>query len=443
MMLGWLGIDPLELLKRLIPLRCVNDPSGGIKPGSTCVEGVLDVMKRSGMDPKSIESNGFYTLFDIYGSGRPVVLYLAHYDVVPPGPSWSFDPFTPVEREGRLYGRGSADDLGNVASIASAYRDMTRIVDKLGGTLVVAFTGDEEIGGYNGARVLRDYLRNKALFPDFLVNGDGSGLVVINRRRSAFKIVIEADAARIKTKGSRKRVEKTLKSASYHAAYFISGSDVHPLIDLAREVSEQDLLLSSLGGDFVKSNVLPQRVWAEVIGEGADEQQADLSLTELVKALLPLTRISVELDFPSLYGVTATPNMYYMDGSKHVFEVDVRAPLKDSSKLERAVKNLLEDLSVRIRYRVSGGRGYLNTPRTSRIVTKSLRVLERMGLPAKVVEKAGASDSRYFSPEGVESIDFGPVGGNVHGYDEYVEIWSLERAKRFYIDILGELLSKE
>ncbi|MEM2552045.1 MAG: M20/M25/M40 family metallo-hydrolase [Sulfolobales archaeon] len=435
-MLGWLVIDPLELLKRLIPLRCVNDPSGGVKPGSACVEGVLDAMKRSGMDPKSIESNGFYTLFDIYGSGRPVVLYLAHYDVVPPGPSWSFDPFTPVEREGRLYGRGSADDLGNVASIASAYRDMTRVVDKLGGTLVVAFTGDEEIGGYN-------YLRNKALFPDFLVNGDGAGLVVINRRRSAFKIVIEAEAARIKTKGSRKRVEKTLRSASYHAAYFISGSDVHPLIDLAREVSEQDLLLSSLGGDFVKSNVLPQRVWAEVVGEGADEQQADLSLTELVKTLLPLTRISVELDFPSLYGVTATPNMYYTDGSKHVFEVDVRAPLKDSSKLERAVKNLLEDLSVRIRYRVSGGGGYLNTPRTSRIVSKALRILERMGLPAKVVERAGASDSRYFSPEGVESIDFGPVGGNVHGYDEYVEIWSLERAKRFYIDILGELLSKE
>lgn len=394
------------------------------------------------MDPKKMESNGFYTLLDIYGSGRPVALYLAHYDVVPPGPSWSLDPFTPVERNGRIYGRGSADDLGNVASIASAYRDMTRVVDRFGGTLIIAFTGDEEVGGYNGARVLREYLRGRSMFPDFLVNGDGSGLVVINRRRNAFKISIEAEAVRISAKGSRKRIEKTLRSRSYHAAYFIPGSDVHPLIDLAREISEQDLFLVSLGGDFVKSNVLPQRVWAEVVeDEGGGENQADLSLTELVKILLPITRLSLELDFPSMYGVTITPNIYYTDNSKHVFEIDVRAPLKNHERIERAVKSLLEDLSLKARYRVSGGGGYLNTPRSSRIVSKALGVLERMGLAAKVVERAGASDSRYFSPEGVESIDFGPLGGNIHGPDEFVDVWSLERAGRFYKDILGELLS--
>jgi len=52
-----------------------------------------------------------------------------------------------------------------------------------------------------------------------------------------------------------------------------------------------------------------------------------------------------------------------------------------------------------------------------------------------VVERAGASDSRYFSPEGVEAIDFGP--------DEYVEIWSLERARAFYIGVLEELLLED
>jgi succinyl-diaminopimelate desuccinylase len=436
--------DPLDLLKKLIPLKCVNDPSTGLRPGDTCVRGVEEVMREGGMDPKSIESNNFYTLFDMHGSGNPVILYLAHYDVVPPGPSWSFDPFTPREMGGKLYGRGSADDLGNVAVLISAFRDIERIVDKYGGTIVVAFSGDEEIGGYNGARVLKEYLRGRNLFPRYMINADGSGLVIINRRRNAFKITVEADAKRVDARGSIDRVVKRLSSRSYHAAYFIPGSDVHPLIDLAREVLERDLLVSSMGGEFVKSNVLPQSVWAEIVDpSGGGEATADLGLTELVKIIPPITRISVDLDFPSIYGITATPNVYSFTGSKHILEIDVRAPLKDHTGLEKVVKQLIEDLQPSLRLRVSGGGGYLNTPRNSIIVAKSIKTLEKIGIRGSVVERAGASDSRYFSPEGVEAIDFGPVGGNIHGPDEYVEIWSLERAKSFYIRVLEELLSTD
>jgi len=43
----------------------------------------------------------------------------------------------------------------------------------------------------------------------------------------------------------------------------------------------------------------------------------------------------------------------------------------------------------------------------------------------------------------VEAIDFGPIGGNIHGPDEYVEIWSLERARAFYIGVLEELLLED
>ena len=435
---------PIDLLVRLIPLKCVNDPIAGLKPDPNCVSGVEDVMRASGMDPRVIESGGFYTLYDIYGSGEPVVLYLAHYDVVPPGPSWTSDPFSPMVRGGRLYGRGSADDLGNVAIISSAYREMARVVDKNGGTLVVAFTGDEEIGGLNGARVLRDYLRSKGLYPSYVVNADGSGMVVINRRRNAFKITIETEPRKTMARGAVKRISSSLRSRSYHAAYFIPGSDVHPLIEIARIVYEEDLSVISLGGDFVKTNVLPQRVWADVLEPGGGgDVEIDIGLREALKAIIPVTRLSVEQDFPSIYGITATPNIYYSTSSRHIFEIDLRAPLKDREKLEKAVRSIAEDLPGDIVIRVSGGGGYLNTPRSSRIVSKALKTLERIGLEGRAVERAGASDSRYFSPEGVEAIDFGPVGGNIHGPDEYVDIWSLGKTREFYIEILGELLRKE
>ena len=101
--------------------------------------------------------------------GAPTVLLYSHYDVVPAGDEalWTSPPFVPVERDGAIYGRGSADSKANIIAHVGALRAWDG-KPPVGIKLVIE--GQEEVGG--GALTTYPPTAPEAFACDAMVIGD-------------------------------------------------------------------------------------------------------------------------------------------------------------------------------------------------------------------------------------------------------------------------------
>ncbi|MCQ1995440.1 dipeptidase [Arthrobacter sp. zg-Y1171] len=93
-------------------------------------------------------------------AGAPTVLLYAHHDVQPPGDPdlWESDPFTAEERNGRLYGRGAADDKAGIMAHIGALRALEDVLGEESGVGVTLFIeGEEEAGSPTFRTFLETY----------------------------------------------------------------------------------------------------------------------------------------------------------------------------------------------------------------------------------------------------------------------------------------------
>src|SRR5437879_2906299 len=97
--------------------------------------------------------------FDMINSEgeRPCVLLKGHVGVVPADVyAWSHDPFEPVVKNGKIYGRGAADMKGPNACEIFSMKALVETGAKFRGRITPTFTTDEEVGGYSGVNYLVD-----------------------------------------------------------------------------------------------------------------------------------------------------------------------------------------------------------------------------------------------------------------------------------------------
>lgn len=83
-------------------------------------------------------------------SGSDVTLLLeSHFDIVPPGPNWTYPPFKLTLKGGKAYGRGTSDNKAAIAAALGAMRQLRK--EKLDINIKLLAGVDEEIGGEFGA----------------------------------------------------------------------------------------------------------------------------------------------------------------------------------------------------------------------------------------------------------------------------------------------------
>lgn len=163
-----------EELEALVRIPSIS--ADGFDPGEVrrSGEATAELLERSGLQTRLLEIEGAHPA--VLGvlpapTGAPTALLYAHHDVQPTGPVelWDTPPFEPTLRDGRLFGRGTADDKAGVIAHAAA---MQAWGGRPPAGVVVLVEGEEEIGSEHLAEFIGSY--GDLLRADAIVLADSS-----------------------------------------------------------------------------------------------------------------------------------------------------------------------------------------------------------------------------------------------------------------------------
>jgi acetylornithine deacetylase len=358
--------DPcISLLRDLVSIDSVN-PSlvPGARGEGQMAAAVAAHMQRLGFDVQVEEvSPGRPNVVGVL-EGRttgPSLMFCGHVDTV--GVEGMSAPFDPVERNGRLYGRGSQDMKGGVAAMIDAARvALARGLHK--GRLVIGAVVDEEYASIGADALVTRWTADAAV-----VTEPTDLQIAIGHKGFAW---IEVEAHGVAAHGSRPE------------------NGVDAIVRMGRLLSRLEALDRELQGRPPHEYLRTASLHASKIQGGREWSSYP-------------DRCALELERRTLPGETAAAAAAEI--ATLVAELREQDPTFDASS------------------RLVFGRPPYEIPRTHPLVEQMRRVVTEAGLPSTSL--AGMSfwtDAAVLGAAGIPSLLFGPGGEGLHSTEEYVRI---------------------
>lgn len=320
------------------------------------------------------------------GESSPVFCFAGHTDVVPPGPleEWHSEPFSPVVRDGMLYGRGAADMKSGLAAMVLACEDFLGGCPQHRGSIAFLITSDEEGPSVDGTRRVVEVLRERHETIDWCLVGEPSSESELG------------DTIKVGRRGSLSG-RLTVRGVQGHVAYpQLADNPIHALAPALAE--------------------LTSRIW----DRGNEHFQ-------------PTT-----FQVSNIAAGTGAPNV--IPG-----ELKARFNLRFSTEqtiesLQTTVERILREHGVKysLDWFISGY-PFLTMPGVlSQAATRAVR--EELGVSAKLSTGGGTSDGRFIAPMGAQVIELGVVNATIHKANECVRVADIDRLRRTYRRLLEILL---
>ena len=163
----------LETLCELVRRPSISTRGEGIEE---CASHLKEIMIQAGIEARVYQTAGNPVVFGevtAEAKGVPTVLFYGHYDVQPPDPleEWLSPPFTPTVRNGRLYGRGTGDNKGQLLTHILAVRSYLQNTGTVPINVKLLFEGEEETGSPSLTEFVTS--NRELLAADLVLTSDG------------------------------------------------------------------------------------------------------------------------------------------------------------------------------------------------------------------------------------------------------------------------------
>jgi succinyl-diaminopimelate desuccinylase len=375
--------SPLALTRALIERRSLTPDDAG------CQALIASRLAPLGFQAETLSSNGVTNLWLRRGTGRPLVCFAGHTDVVPTGPlaEWRSEPFVPTERDGWLYGRGAADMKGSLAAFVTAIEAFVSAHPRADGSIAMLVTSDEEGPSIDGTAKVVERLAAAGETIDYCIvgeptSGDRLGDTIKNGRRGTLSGTL------------------TVKGVQGHVAYpQLAKNPIHlaapALAELAATRWDE--------GDAY----FPPTTWQ------CSNIHAGTGATNVIPGTLEV-----------MFNFRFCP-------------VSTRESLAQRFEAVLARHGLDYDLAW-----TGSGKPFL-TARGELVAVVSDAVREVVGIVPELSCTGGTSDGRFIADICREVVELGPVNASIHKLNECVKIADLASLSAIYQGILERLLVKE